>query len=155
MHVVNATGMCQFIMMGAPNDRIPEWINAETGWETTHEEMRQAGERIANIRMAFNIREGDIPTKRRIPGRLWGASPLEAGPHKDIQLDVKTLEQDFLAACDWDPETAAPSKKKLESLGLGDVAEKIRRARRGRTEVRGQRSEIRGSGDGASVAVVR
>ena len=141
MHVVNATGMCQFIMMGAPNDRIPEWINAETGWDTTHEEMRQAGERIANIRMAFNIREGDIPTKRRIPGRLWGASPLEAGPHKDIQLDVKTLEQDFLAACDWDPETAAPSKKKLESLGLGDVAEKIKGARRGRTEVRGQRSE--------------
>ena len=125
MHVVNATGMCQFIMMGAPNDRIPEWINTETGWDTTHDEMKQVGERIANIRMAFNIREGDIPTKRRIPARMWGAQPLEAGPHKDIQLDVKTLEQDYLAACDWDPETAAPSKKKLDSLGLGDVATAI------------------------------
>ncbi|MDP9237843.1 MAG: aldehyde ferredoxin oxidoreductase family protein [Chloroflexota bacterium] len=125
MHVVNATGMCQFIMMGAPNDRIPEWINTETGWDTTHDEMKQVGERIANMRMAFNIREGDIVTKRRIPGRLWGAQPLEAGAHKDLQLDIKTLEQDFLAACDWDPETAAPSKRKLESLGIGDVAEKI------------------------------
>ena len=42
-----------------------------------------------------------------------------------LQLDVKTLEQDFIAACDWDAETAAPSKKKLESLGLSDVASAI------------------------------
>jgi aldehyde:ferredoxin oxidoreductase len=126
MHVVNASGMCMFIMMGAPNDRIPGWINAETGWDTTLDEMRETGERIANLRMAFNIREGDIPTKRRIPGRLWGSPQLEAGPHKDVQLDVKTLEQDFLAACDWDAETATPSKKKLESLGLGDVATAIK-----------------------------
>ena len=125
MHIVNSTGMCQFIMMGAPNNRIPEWINTETGWDTTHEELRLTGERIANIRMAFNIREGVIVTKRRVPARLWGAQPLEAGPHKDISLDTRTLEQDFLAACDWDPETAAPSKRKLDALGLGDVAEVI------------------------------
>jgi aldehyde:ferredoxin oxidoreductase len=126
MHVVNSAGMCMFIMMGAPNNRIPEWINIETGWDTTNEELMQVGERIANLRTAFNIREGDIPTKRRVPGRLWGAQPLEAGPHKDVQLDVKTLEQDYLAACDWDAETATPSKRKLESLGLADVAEAIK-----------------------------
>jgi len=125
MHIVNATGMCQFIMMCAPNNRIPEWINTETGWDTSLEELRKTGERIANLRMAFNVREGDIVTKRRIPGRLWGSPPLEAGPHKDVTLDVTTLEQEYLAAADWDPETAAPSKRKLESLGLGDVAEAI------------------------------
>ncbi|MDZ4277548.1 MAG: aldehyde ferredoxin oxidoreductase family protein [Dehalococcoidia bacterium] len=37
MHVVNSAGMCQFIMMAAPNDRIPEWINLTTGWDTTPE----------------------------------------------------------------------------------------------------------------------
>jgi aldehyde:ferredoxin oxidoreductase len=125
MHVVNSTGMCMFIMMCAPNDRIPEWINAETGWDTTIDEMKQVGERIANLRMAFNVREGDIVTKRRIPGRLWGAEPLQAGPHKDLSLDVNTLEQDYLAAVGWDAETATPSRKKLESLGLKDVADVI------------------------------
>ncbi|HYM16310.1 MAG TPA: aldehyde ferredoxin oxidoreductase family protein [Dehalococcoidia bacterium] len=125
MHIVNSAGMCQFIMMCAPNDRMPEWINTETGWDTTHDELRKVGERIANMRMAFNVREGDLVTKRRVPARLWGARPMEAGPHKDVQLDIKTLEQDFLAACDWDAETAAPSKRKLESLGLGDVASAI------------------------------
>jgi aldehyde:ferredoxin oxidoreductase len=102
-----------------------EWINTETGWDTSLEELRTVGERIANLRMAFNVREGDIVTKRRLPGRLWGAEPLQAGPHKDVSLDVKTLEQEYLAACDWDAETAAPSRRKLEAIGLNDVAEAI------------------------------
>ncbi len=125
MHVVNATGMCMFIMMAAPNDRIPEWINAETGWGMDKEEVLKAGERINNLRMAFSVREGDIVTKRRVPGRLWGSPALEAGPHKDVMLDVKTLEQEYLAAVDWDADTATPSKRKLEALGMADVAQTI------------------------------
>ncbi|MDE2894799.1 MAG: hypothetical protein OXN87_05300, partial [Chloroflexota bacterium] len=33
MHITNSTGMCQFIMMAAPTDRFPQWINAVTGWD--------------------------------------------------------------------------------------------------------------------------
>jgi aldehyde:ferredoxin oxidoreductase len=122
MHVVNSAGMCQFIMMAAPNNRIPEWINLTTGWDTTNEEIMQAGERIANLRMAFAVREGDIVTKRHIPGRLVGSPPLQAGPHQGIGLDTNALEREFLQACGWDEETATPSKAKLEELGLQDVA---------------------------------
>ncbi|MCH8994981.1 MAG: hypothetical protein IH959_08465, partial [Chloroflexi bacterium] len=125
MHVVNATGMCQFIMSAAPNDRIPDWINLTTGWDTTPEEILKAGERIANLRMAFSVREGDIVTKRRVPDRLIGKTPLEAGPHDGVTLDTAVLEKEFLEACDWDTETATPSRAKLEELGLQDVAEAI------------------------------
>ncbi len=125
MHVVNSTGLCQFIMMAAPNNRIPEWINMTTGWDMTNEEALKAGERIANLRMAFTVREGDIPTKRQVPARVWGGQPLESGPHAGFTLDVDTLEKEFLSACDWDPETSKPSRAKLESLGLADVAEAI------------------------------
>ena len=125
MHVVNSTGMCMFIMFSGPNQRIPEWINLTTGWDTTTEEILKVGERIANLRMAFNVREGDIVTKRRIPDRLTGKAPLTAGPHENVTLDVDTLEKEFLQACDWDLETAKPSRSKLEELGLKDVAEVI------------------------------
>ncbi|MEX1253033.1 MAG: aldehyde ferredoxin oxidoreductase family protein [Dehalococcoidia bacterium] len=125
MHVVNSAGMCQFIMMAAPNNRIPEWINLTTGWDTTNEEILQAGERIANLRMAFSIREGDIVTKRHVPDRLVGNPPLAAGPHQDFKLDTDTIEKEFLAACGWDAETATPSKAKLAELGIEDVAEAI------------------------------
>ncbi|MGB6836465.1 MAG: aldehyde ferredoxin oxidoreductase family protein [Dehalococcoidia bacterium] len=123
MHVVNSAGLCMFIVMAAPNDRIPEWLNAVTGWDTTTEELRKTGERIANLRMAFNVREGDIVTRRRVPERLVGRPPLEAGPHAGFTLDTATLEKEFLQACDWDLETARPSRAKLEELGLKDVAQ--------------------------------
>jgi aldehyde:ferredoxin oxidoreductase len=112
-------------MMAAPNDRIPEWINLTTGWDTTPEEIIQAGERIANLRMAFSVREGDIVTKRRVPGRAVGTPSLQAGPHQDVTLDTKTLEREYLEACDWDVETATPSGRKLAELGLEDVAKAI------------------------------
>jgi aldehyde:ferredoxin oxidoreductase len=117
--------MCQFIMMAAPNDRIPQWINLTTGWDTTPEEIKQAGERIANLRMAFSIREGDIVTKRAVPARLIGDPPQEAGPHQNVKLDAETLEKEYLQAAGWDLETAVPSKAKLTELGLEDVAEVI------------------------------
>jgi aldehyde:ferredoxin oxidoreductase len=125
LHVINSAGMCMFIMMAAPNHRIPEWINLTTGWDTTNEEILKAGERIANLRMAFNVREGDIVTRRRIPGRLVGHPAQEAGPHQNVSLDVEALEREFLQACDWDVETATPSGRKLQELGLEDVAKAI------------------------------
>ena len=125
MHVVNSAGMCMFIMMAAPNNRIPDWINATTGWNTTIDELLKVGERIANLRMAFEVREGGNPVRRRIPGRLVGEPAQEAGPHQAFSLDTKTLERELLQACDWDQQTAKPSRKKLEELGLADVASVI------------------------------
>jgi aldehyde:ferredoxin oxidoreductase len=122
-HIVNSIGTCMFITFTGPNQRIPEWINAVTGWDTTHQELLKTGERIANLRMAFQVREGDNPAQRRIPGRLIGSPPLEEGPHKGLSLDAETLQREFLAACDWDQQTCRPSRAKLAELGLEDVAD--------------------------------
>jgi aldehyde:ferredoxin oxidoreductase len=111
--------------MAAPNNRIPEWINATTGWDMTHAELLNVGERIANLRMAFEVREGGNPAKREVPGRLVGEPPLKEGPFKDFTLDWKTQEKEYLEACDWDLETTKPSRRKLEELGLKDVAEAL------------------------------
>ncbi len=75
--------------------------------------------------MAFSIREGDIVTKRRVPDRMIGKPAQEAGPHQGVTLDTQSLEKEFLQACDWDLETAKPSRAKLEELGLQDVADAI------------------------------
>ena len=127
MHVSNSTGMCQFIMMAAPTNRFPEWINAVTGWQITGDDLQRAGERIANLRMAFCVREGDNPRDRFAPDRLWGGNGTHqtTGPLADVILDVETLETDFLNACDWDTATCQPSRDKLESLGLADVADAL------------------------------
>lgn len=124
MHVVNATGMCMFITSTAPTERFPEWINQVTGWNLSGDDLQQAGERIANLRMAFEIREGNNPRERHVPARLWGGegTAQQSGPLQDVTLDVETLEADYLKAADWDVADCRPSRAKLESLGLKDVA---------------------------------
>ena len=88
MHVVNATGMCMFIMSAAPTDRFPGWINQVTDWGITAEELQKAGERIGNLRMAFEVREGNNPAKRAVPracdrGRRCRANRGPAGRRDD------------------------------------------------------------------------
>jgi len=125
VHVVNSCGLCLFVMMCAPNDHVHEWINAVTGWDMTLEEVRRVGERIANLRMAFEVREGNNPAQRKIPARLIGDPPLEAGPHAGVKLDVETLQREYLEACGWDASTCKPTRAKLEEMGLTDVADAI------------------------------
>jgi aldehyde:ferredoxin oxidoreductase len=125
MHVVNSCGLCMFVMDCAPNDQVHEWINACTGWDMSLDEVRQVGERIGNLRMAFEVREGNNPARRKLPARLVGEPPMEAGPHAGVKLDVETLQREYLEACGWDQATSKPSRAKLEELGLKDVADAI------------------------------
>ncbi len=124
MHVVNSGGMCQFIMMMANTAKMPEWFNAVTGWDMDLDEMMVVGERIANLRMAYEVREGGNPRNRAVPTRVTGVTTegTSAGPLEGVKLDTETLELDFLNACDWDTTSSKPSRAKLESLGLPEVA---------------------------------
>jgi len=129
MHVVNSGGMCQFIMMAANTTNMPSWFNAVTGWDMSMDEMLQVGERIGNLRMAYEVREGGNPRKRHVPPRVTGESTegTHTGPLAGVRLDTERLEIDYLRACDWDTETCTPSQAKLESLGLREVAAALHR----------------------------
>ncbi len=124
MHIVNSGGMCQFIMMMANTANMPSWFNAVTGWDMDLDEMMQVGERISNMRMAYEVREGGNPRLRAVPTRVTGATTegTSAGPLQGVKLDTELLETDFYNACDWDLKTSKPSRAKLESLGLKEVA---------------------------------
>ena len=109
---------CQFIMMAANTANIPTWLNHRGGRDMTKEELLEVGERIANMRIAFEVREGGNPRRRQVPDRLVGRGEavLAEGSHKDFTLDTETLELEFLKEADWDPQTSKPSRAKLGSL---------------------------------------
>ena len=121
MHAVNAGGFCQFVMKAANTAKIPDWINETTGWDMTKEELLKTGERIANLRMVFEVREGGNPAQRTVPRRLYDGSHLPGGPNKDVKLDTDTLEQEYLKQAGWDPLTTKPSPEKLRELDLEDL----------------------------------
>ena len=121
MHLVNAGGFCQFVMSAANTAKIPDWINETTGWNVTKEELLKTGERIANLRLVFELREGGNPAARAVAKRLYDGGELPAGPNKDILLDIKTLETEYLKEAGWDAQTTKPGAEKLRELGWDDL----------------------------------
>ena len=116
-------GMCLFVNGALPSvHNIAEFMRAVTGWDYTTDVLLVAGERIANIRQAFNVREGVNVMQYNIPGRAFGRPPHQDGPLKGITVDTETMIREAMIAMDWDLETARPSRQKLLELGLDDVA---------------------------------
>lgn len=126
MHVINSSGMCEFGYFCLSNvAAIPEFLSAITGWDIDLEEVVKTGDRIANLRHAFNLREGINPLKLKIPDRVLGKPAQTAGPVAGVTIDEDTLLKEYMTAIDWEPGTTKPSKKKLMELGLNDVAKDL------------------------------
>jgi aldehyde:ferredoxin oxidoreductase len=120
-HVMNSAGMCMFGACCCPVEAVPEFIAAVTGMDFTMDDVVKTGQRIGTMRMAFTVREGNVPPKFKLPGRMIGKPPLQAGPLKGVTVDNVTQTREYLQAMGWDPKTAAPLPETLKELGLDSV----------------------------------
>jgi len=120
-HVVNSAGLCQFGGF-ALNERTAGMFNAVTGWEYSVADLFTVEERIANIRHAFNLREGINELNWTVHPRIVGNPPQTVGPLAGVTADMEAQVYWCLGALDWDRFTTKPSKAKLLALGLNDVA---------------------------------
>jgi aldehyde:ferredoxin oxidoreductase len=131
-HLNNAMGTCLIIFL-APTIEEPriqgpfaaDMMRAVTGWDRSRDELLKAGERIANMRHVFTLREGINPLDRFVHPRIIGRPPQKEGPLAGISLDLEAETYWNLGALDWDRVTTKPSKVKLLELGLDDVAEEL------------------------------
>ena len=123
-HALSCCGMCLFVYLVLPTiEVIPDFMQAVTGWDITTDELLVTGERIANMRQAFNIREGLNHRQFKVPGRILGSPPYQEGPLANKTVELEALVDDYYAAMDWDLKTGKPGKEKLRELGLDDVAQ--------------------------------
>jgi aldehyde:ferredoxin oxidoreductase len=125
VHFLHASGLCRFTWYFIDPASMWEFVSAITGWHVDREEAYRTGERIANMRQAFNIREGFNALEHPAPPRVVGHPPLTEGPTKGITVDVDTLRRDFLTAMEWDLVTLRPNARRLNELGLQDVADDL------------------------------
>ncbi len=121
-HTMNCSGMCLFGYLSTKVDMIPEFMTAVTGEEFTLQDMLKTGERVANMRQAFNVRDGINPITRPDPERAYGHPPLPDGPTAGIDVQVDMLVREHLEEMGWTLDAAVPKKETLEALGLDDVA---------------------------------
>lgn len=124
VEAMDALGVCEFASMSGEYPLI-EIIHAVSGWEMTVEEFLEVGERIQNLRQAFNVREGFLPSDFVLPDRVLGKPPLEKGPNANVTIDIETLSNEFFDEMQWDPTSGRPNRDRLVELGLDYVVEEI------------------------------
>jgi aldehyde:ferredoxin oxidoreductase len=124
-HFVNAAGMCQFGWWSNDAAYLYRFMTAVTGWPFDKDEACKAGERIANMRHAFNLREGHNPRRWAYPGIMVGDPPTGVGPLGKVTVDIETLEREWLQAYHWDVETTRPDPRHLQELGIGELAAQL------------------------------
>lgn len=124
-HVVDGFGLCIFVFFSLDVNSMVEFFNAATGYNMDLKELLISGERISNLRHAFNLREGINFLEYHVPKRLLGIPPLTEGPLAGVAMDARVLIGDYLKAMDWDQKTLVPSRKKLEALCLTQVIEDL------------------------------
>jgi aldehyde:ferredoxin oxidoreductase len=82
----------------------------------------RAGERIFNLKRAFNSRLGVDRSNDRLPKLLL--VPMDNGSEGHTP-QMETMLKEYYAVRDWDWETGKPSRAKLIGLGLPDIAEEL------------------------------
>ncbi len=119
---MNGLGICMFTMLTGP---LPwaELVNAATGWGVTDGDLLQCGERIQNLRAAFNRREGIVPSDFKAHPRMLGEGDgnLTGGPLKGVRVPLPMLKDDYYDAMHWHKTTGNLSKARAEQLGMTQI----------------------------------
>jgi aldehyde:ferredoxin oxidoreductase len=121
-NAMSSLGLCVRGYLSFDVHFLPAFLGAATGREWTLEEMIEVGERIANVRQAFNAREGINLVEQGFPPIPLGRPPLTAGPLKDVTVNLETMMDAYFHEMKWDRQNGKPSRAKLKDLGLDDIA---------------------------------
>lgn len=119
---MNGLGLCMFTML---TGNLPwlELTRAVTGWDLTERDLLECGERIQDLRAAFNWREGLRPADFAPHPRMLGEGDgnLDAGPLKGRRVPLPVLRDDYFTKMGWNPTTGKLSRARATELGLTEL----------------------------------
>jgi aldehyde:ferredoxin oxidoreductase len=104
-------------------------LTAATGFDYSDKDLLKVGERVINLERSFNVREGARRKDDTLP-RRYLSEPFLSGGSKGKVPPLEKMLDDYYDARGWGKTTGIPSRKKLEDLGLVDVAVELEKYRR-------------------------
>jgi len=119
--VSDSIGICHWALI--PVTLITAMINTSTGWNTDLDQLLKAGERIFQLQRALSCKLG-ISAKDDVLPELT-TRPIQEGGTEGHVPNMEKMLPEYYALRDWDPATGKPSKKRLDSLGMSEIAASI------------------------------
>ncbi|HVS14836.1 MAG TPA: aldehyde ferredoxin oxidoreductase family protein [Thermoanaerobaculia bacterium] len=119
---LNGLGLCMFTGLTGGLPWV-DLVNALTGWRVTERDLLECGERIQNLRHAFNVREGLLPADFAPHPRMMGQGDglLDAGPLAGVTVPLEQLKRDYYDAMGWDAESGRLARQRAEQLGISEL----------------------------------
>jgi aldehyde:ferredoxin oxidoreductase len=124
MAVFNGLGLCKFLFFArVSHETLCKWIKGLAGWDLTSKDLMEVGERLYNVKRAYNVLMG-VDAERdvvapRILENLRPGKPVSEG--RKLFFDMR---KEYYQARGWDAN-GIPTREKLLSLGLEEAANKI------------------------------
>jgi aldehyde:ferredoxin oxidoreductase len=116
----NSAIMCVFVNPTAPV--LVKLLSEATGWSSDIVWWQRTGERIFALKRALNNRLGVRRGNDRLPERML--LPMSNGSRgRTPRMDI--LLEEYYEHRGWDWRTGKPSREKLISLGLPEIAEEL------------------------------
>jgi aldehyde:ferredoxin oxidoreductase len=114
----------QYPMVGIGPTMYSEIINKITGWDTTHEELMEAGERVFNLQRLLNYRlKGwDYRKDKWADKRMYDAA--KSGIYKGREIPWDSLLKEYYSIRGWSSE-GIPTRVKIHNLKLEGIAKKV------------------------------
>jgi len=119
--LTDSLGICHFAFI--PFDLVLGMINSSTGWNTDMDQLLTAGERIFQLQRALSCKLGITSKDDVLPELVMRPIP-DSGQEGHVP-DMEKMLPEYYALRDWDSAIGKPSKKRLESLGMPEIAASI------------------------------
>ena len=96
---------------------------AASGFNLNGDDVLLAGERIFQLQRLLSCSLGTSAAEDRLPDILL--RPLPDGEAKGRVPDMESMLGQYYALRSWDPVSGKPSRERLTSLGMKDIAAAI------------------------------
>jgi aldehyde:ferredoxin oxidoreductase len=103
---------------------LADLYNAVTGLRISPSDVVTIGERVTNLERAFSVREGLTRRDDSLPDRFL-KEPMPDGPTKGQVVNLDLMLDEYDDARGWDRDSGFPTRRKLEQLGLKEVADEL------------------------------
>jgi aldehyde:ferredoxin oxidoreductase len=117
MAVMDSLVVCKFdLQCGVTYTQLSEMLSAVTGIEWTIQKLQESGERIYNLKRAFNVRESISRKDDTVPQRVL-TKPIVEGATKEHVPNLERMLDEYYKLRGWDAE-GIPTEGTLRRLGL-------------------------------------
>lgn len=124
MAAFNALGLCKLLFSCRLRpELVAHWVHCVTGWDFDGEKIMSIGDRLYNLKRAYNIQLGISRANDVITPKLLGALKKE-GSLEEKRLFFEKMLIDYYLERGWD-QNGFPSRETLQKLGLGFVKRRL------------------------------